>query len=160
MIKERFSEVAIVDLPPLRVACFRAISRTPEDDAVKVLTQWAAEAGLVGRPRSFGFDVAVSPAQAEAGLRGYELWYVVPPAVWPSPPVTIREFPGGHFAAMTVYDPFVDPFAHIPAGWMALHEWVTAHGMVAPGEMLCLEELVERDGVSDLVLYHPVQEGV
>jgi hypothetical protein len=158
MIKERFSEVSFVDLPPLRVACFRAVSRTPEDDAVKVLDQWAAGAGIMERPRSFGFDVEVTPEQAAAGLRGYELWYVAPLGTMPAGPVVMRDFPGGHYAAMTVYDPFVDPFAHIPAGWGALHEWVTARGLDDPDTMLCLEELVERDGVSDLVLYYPVRE--
>ena len=38
MLKERFSDITITDLPPLRVACFRAISRTPEDDALRVLS--------------------------------------------------------------------------------------------------------------------------
>ncbi len=158
MIKERFSEVSFVDLPPLPVACFRAVSRTPEDDAMKVLDQWAAGAGITERPRSFGFDVEVSIEQAAAGLRGYELWYVAPPGVMPAGPVTLRDFPGGRFAAMTVYEPFEDPFIHIPAGWAALQEWAIAYGLGEPGEMLCLEELVERDGMKDLVLYHPVRE--
>jgi hypothetical protein len=59
---------------------------------------------------------------------------------------------------MTVYDPFDDPFTHIPAGWMMLHEWVLVRGGDASGERLCLEELVERDGGRDLVLYHAIRE--
>jgi hypothetical protein len=157
MIKERFSEVSFVELPPLRVARFRAVSATPEDDAVKVLDQWAAGAGIE-RARSFGFDVEVTPEQAAAGLRGYELWIVAPPGAMPAGPVALRDFPGGRYAAMTVYEPFGDPFAYIPAGWGALHEWAIAHDLGEPGEMLCLEELVGRDGVSDLVLYYPVRE--
>jgi hypothetical protein len=157
MIKERFSEVSFVELPPLRVACFRAFSRTPEDDAVKVLDQWAAGAGIVEQPRRFGFDVEVTPEQAAAGLRGYELWTVATPGARPVGPVVMRDFPGGHYAAMTVYDPFGDPFAHIPAGWGALHEWAIAHDLGEPGEMLCLEEPVEREGATDLVLYYPVR---
>ena len=74
MLKERFSDVTITDLPPLRVACFRAISRAPEDDALKVLARWAVGAGFEQLPRSFGFDVPVSSRQSEGGLRGYELW--------------------------------------------------------------------------------------
>lgn len=158
MIRERFSEVSFVDLPPLRVACFRAVSRTPEDDAMKVLDQWATGAGIAERPRRFGFDVEVSLEQAATGLRGYELWYVVPPGVMPSGPVTLRDFPGGHYAALTIHHPFDDPFIHIPAGWSALYEWVLSRGLDEPGEMLCLEEVVERDGASDMVLYYPVRE--
>ena len=159
MLKERFSQVSIVDLPPMRVACFRALSRTPEDDAVKVLRQWAAGAGLRETPRSFGFDVPVSPEQAEAGLRGYELWYAVPAHVAAAPPVAIRDFPGGHYAAMTVRDPFTDPFAYIPAGWGALYEWVITHGLEDPNEMLCLEEVIEGEEHQDIVLYYPVRKG-
>jgi DNA gyrase inhibitor GyrI len=158
MFKERFSQVSIIDLPPMRVACFRAISRTPEDDALKVLTQWAAGAGMRETPRSFGFDVPVSPEQADAGLRGYELWFVVPERVVAAPPVDIRDFPGGRFAAMTVRDAFADPFAYIPAGWGALHEWVITRGYEEPGEMLCLEEVVAGGGQQDIVLYHPVRK--
>lgn len=154
MLRERFSEVSLTTLPPLRVACFRAVSLTPEDDALAVLRQWAAGARLA---RSFGFDVDVSPEQAQAGQRGYELWVVVDDPVAASPPVTIHEFPGGHYAAMTIYDPFSDPFAHIPAGWERLHEWVAARGIGEADKRLCLEEVVEQDGQTDMILYYAVR---
>lgn len=159
MIKQRFSEVSFVDLPPMRVACFRAVSRTPEDDAMKVLTQWAAGAGLREPYRAFGFDVQVSTEQAQSGLRGYELWFVISDGVLASGPVEIREFPGGRFAAMTLYEPFVDPFERIPTGWDALHEWVITHGYEDPESMLCLEEVIDHDGERDMVIYHPVKFG-
>lgn len=158
MIKERFSDVSLVELPPMRVARFRAVSRTPEDDAMKVLTQWATGAGLSGRPRNFGFDCEVSPEQAADGLRGYELWFVVPPGLMAARPVMLEDFPGGRFAALTIYQPFDDPFHWIPAGWDALHEWVVSHGQEQPGALLCLEELVTGGEASDLVLYHPIKE--
>ena len=158
MIKERFSEVAFATLPPLRVARFRAVSRTPENDALKVLSQWAAEAGIHDMPRNFGFDVPISAQQTEAGLRAYELWFVVPEGVWPSGPVKLRDFPGGRYAALTIHHPFDDPFAYIPQGWGLLHEWVVAHHLAARGDTLCLEEVVEHDGGQDMILYYPVRE--
>ena len=158
MFKEDLNQIVLVELPPLRVACFRAISRTPEDDALKVLTQWSEGVGVFSLPRNFGFDVDVTPEQAEAGLRGYELWFVVGERAMSSGAVQVRDFPGGRFAAMTLHDPFADSFARIPAGWDALHEWVITGGFELPGATLCLEELVERDGRRDLVLYHPVRE--
>lgn len=156
MLTERFSEVSYVTLPRLRVACFRAVSRTPEDDAEQVLNRWAAGAGIHDTPRSFGFEAEVSPEQAAAGLRAYELWYVVPPNVIGTGQVDIRVFPGGRFAAITIHDPFEDPFTYIPAGWQALHEWVLAEGLDSPGEILCLEEVVRHNGGQDMVLYHPL----
>ena len=158
MLKERFSDVTITDLPAMRVATFRAVSLTPEDDAFRVLTQWAVGAGFDELPRTFGFDVDVSPRQAAAGLRGYELWLVVPEGIQQSKPITLRDFAGGHYAALTIHHPFDDPFAHIPAGWAALHEWVTARRLAPPGEPQCLEEVVAGEGGQDMILYHPVRE--
>lgn len=158
MIKERFSEVSIVNLPPMRVASFRAISRTPEDDALKVLTQWAAGAGLSGPYRSFGFDCEVTAEQQAAGVRGYELWFVVPASVVASGPVEIQDFSGGRFAAMTIYDPFADPFAHIPAGWDMLHNWAVDNSYGEPWAMPCLEEVIEHDGAVDMVIYYRIGE--
>ncbi|MBK7218633.1 MAG: GyrI-like domain-containing protein [Candidatus Promineofilum sp.] len=157
MLQERFSDVTITDLPPLRVACFRAISRTPEDDALRVLTRWAVGAGFNELPRSFGFDVEVSPRQADAGLRGYEVWLVVPEGVEESKPVTIHDFAGGRYATLTIHHPFDDPFAIIPAGWHALHEWVTARRLAPLGEPPYLEEVVAGEGGQDMILYHPVR---
>ena len=158
MLKERYSDVTITDLPPLRVACFRVISRAPEDDALRVLTRWAVGAGFRELPRTFGFDVAVSSRQAEGGLRGYELWLVVPESVQESPPVTIRDFAGGRYAALTIHRPFDDPFATIPAGWGTLHEWVTARRLALLGEPQCLEEVITVDGQQDMILYYPVMK--
>ena len=157
MLKERFSGITITDLPPLRVACFRAISRTPEDDALRVLSRWAVGAGFTELPRTFGFDVAVSSRQVEGGLRGYELWLVVPEGTQESPPVTIRDFAGGRYAALTIHHPFDDPFAHIPTGWGALHDWVTARRLAPMGEPQCLEEVVAGEGGQDMILYYPVR---
>lgn len=157
MMRERFSEVSIETLPPLRVACFRAASRTPEEDAAKVLDKWTAEAGIRATSRHFGFEVEVSPGQTEAGLRSYELWYEVPPGVVGSGPVEIRDFPGGRFAALTIHEPFEDPFTHIPAGWNALYDWVVAEGLAQAELGICLEEVVARDGKQDMILYHPVR---
>lgn len=152
MFKERFSEISLTELPPMRVACYRAVSKTPEEDAMSVLSQWMAETGQQGRPRSFGFEVDVTPLQASAGLRGYEVWFEVPPNVWPAPPVAIRTFPGGRAATLTIEDPFHDPFHHIPAGWGRLLDWAVAN-RIDPADHQCLEEVIERDGREDMILY-------
>jgi hypothetical protein len=154
---ERFNEIYLETLPPMRVAAYRAISRTPEDDAMSVLTQWAAEAGIRGAPRNFGFDVEVSEKQQAAGMRGYELWFEVPAHVWPSGPAAVHDFPGGRYAALRLDNPFDDPFRRIPEGWGVLHEWVVTQGSDDSAERLCLEELVERDGQRDLILFHPIR---
>jgi hypothetical protein len=152
MIQEHFSEIAMTELPPMRVACYRAVSKTPEDDAMSVLQQWMAEAGMTGLPRNFGRDIEVTAGQAAAGLRGYELWFQVRPGVWPAPPVVLQDFDGGRAACLTIADPFTDPFLTIPTGWRRMEAWAQTEGIDASGR-LCLEEVIDHDGRRDLVLY-------
>lgn len=150
MIRERFSEITMTSLPHMRVACYRAISHTPEDDAARVLGHWLEQAGLSGR--SFGFDSPPSAEQEAAGLRGYELWVAVPAGTWPSPPVTVRDFAGGPAAALTIHRPFDDPFRLIPDGWHRLANWAEANGL-DPAALQCLEEVIGPPGEQDMILY-------
>jgi hypothetical protein len=53
---------------------------------------------------------------------------------------------------LTIEDPFQDPFHHIPAGWQRLEQWAVAR-QIDPSERVCLEEVIERDGRRDMVLY-------
>ena len=156
------SEVSIETLAPMRVACYRAASLSPEEDGAKfMLDRWNQQSGAAPG-RRFGFDVAVTPEEQKEGLRGYEIWLVAPPEVQPSAGVTLREFAGGLYAVQTQYDPFVDPFGRIPAGWKALHEWVIESSECRSGEHQWLEEIVRgaaEDGREDLKLYHPIQMG-
>lgn len=152
MIKVRFSEITETSLPAMRVASYRAVSKTPEDDALKVLTQWLADAGVKSLGRHFGHDVEVTQTQAAAGLRGYELWMEVPNGVWPAPPVTVRDFPGGRAATLTIQRPFDDPFLYIPDGWKRMESWAIGKGLPA-ADLLCLEEVIGPDDARDMILY-------
>ena len=57
-----------------------------------------------------------------------------------------RQFTGGLYAAMTIYDALDDPFARIPAGWEYLHNWVVAHPQYEPAEHQMLEEVIVTAG--------------
>jgi AraC family transcriptional regulator len=150
------SEVTIESLAPLHVACYRSVSQSPEEDGAKFMLEWWRRQSAGAPGRHFGFDVDVTPEQQKDGLRGYEYWLVVPPEVQPSAGVTLRDFAGGLYAVQTLHHPFEDPFARIPAGWKALHEWVIGSSQYRSGEHQWLEELVAGDG---LKLYHPIQMG-
>jgi hypothetical protein len=155
------SEVTIESLAPLHVACYRSVSQSPEEDGAKFMLEWWRQQSVSAPGHYFGFDVDVTPEQQKGGLRGYEIWLCVPagfaPAgAQPSAEVTVRDFAGGLYAVQTLFDPFVDPFRRIPAGWKALHEWVIGSSQYRSGEHQWLEELVAGDG---LKLYHPIQMG-
>ena len=148
--------VQIESLPPLRVACLRFISPTPEDDWKKFMADCNALQNLPGPGRNFGFDIDVSSEQQKAGCRGYEFWYVVPDSFEPIESITIRNFEGGKYATLTLHKPFVDPYKFIPDGWKELHEWVIRSDHYRVASHQWLEELIPHPEGDDLKLYHPV----
>lgn len=156
MSELHLSEITIETLPPMRVACYRAASPTPEADSAGYLSEWVAQQDLAGPLRHFGFDVEVTPEQQAADFRGYEVWMTVPPEVQPAADVTVRDFEGGLYAVTTIDQPFVAPFELIPAAWKYLHEWVIASDRYQSGNHQWLEELISRPGGDDLKLYHPL----
>ena len=139
-----FGEIRIEQLPPQHVAAYRAVSASPEEDAAEFMARWLTGQGVeeaAHRP-NFGFDVEVTPEQDSAGLRGYEVWYPVPVTVQPSDAVAIRDFPGGLYAVMRLTNPFVDPFAIIPAGWSHIQAWCSAE--CDPGYQIGSHQHLER----------------
>jgi hypothetical protein len=68
------SEVSIETLAPMRVACYRAASLSPEEDGAKFMLDWWGKQTCGGtQVRHFGFDVDVTPEEQKDGLRGYEI---------------------------------------------------------------------------------------
>lgn len=139
----------------MRVACFQAVSATPEDDAAQHARQWLTLRGLPAG-RRFGFDVPVSPEQRRRGLRGYEVWAVLPSDAPPSGGAPVRDFPGGLYAVMTIYDPFDNPFTVIPEGWKRLQAWVAGSAEYQPAGHQCLEEVVKEGRSRHLAIHYPV----
>jgi DNA gyrase inhibitor GyrI len=156
MIQEHFGEVHLEALPALHVARCRAVSATPEEDASRRMAEWRTAQHLTGAFRHFGFDLDVPEAQAQRGLRGYEVWTTVESGTLPAPGITLGDFPGGLYAVMEVYDPFKDPFEVIPAGWERLHHWVVNATHVRAAGHQWLEELREVNGHPVLALFHPI----
>jgi len=156
MSNEPFSAIGSETLSPLRVACYRTVSPTPEEDGSHYMEDWIACQNVSGPVRHFGFDVDVTAEQRKAGYRGYEVWVSVSTEVQPSADVTIRAFTGGLYAVMTIHRPFDDPCVAIPAGWKKLHEWVIRSDRCRGASHQWLEELIAADGSNDLKLYHPI----
>lgn len=156
MNDERYGEIHVEALPAMRVARYRAVTTSPEEDAAERMGRWRADRGLAGPYRHFGFDTEVPATAASSGMRGYEVWTTVPPTVEGDADVDVTDVPGGSYAALTIRRPFDDPFRWIPAGWERLHAWVETNARVRHADRPWLEELVERDGDRDLVLLEPV----
>lgn len=157
MSTQKRNDISLQNLPPMRMACYQAVSLEPENEGLQFMDAWVNARGLQD-VRRFGFDSPVSEEQAKAGLRGYEQWFSVPGEVNGADGVMIRQFPGGRYAVLRLFNPFEAPFETIPAGWQHLHEWVQAQTDVKGGCHQCLEELVPgQGGALDLILYYPIE---
>jgi len=148
-------EVRIERLGPMRVAWVRAVSRSPEEDAWRVLSAWARPAGFLDDPRChpvFGFNnPSPTPGVQEYG---YEFWVAVGPEVHPPDGIGLQEFEGGLYAVTSC------PLGpDMPQRWKALLRWIhksehtwrrTAH------ELERLRNPLAQDVVVDLCL--PIEE--
>lgn len=125
---------------------------------MRTVQTWLAQHGLgVEGRRSFGFDVMVSTAEANAGLRGYEIGYEVDEDVKADDGVQARLYGGGMYAVMRIHNAFEAPFESIPGGWHHLMGWLQHHSDWQAAYYLCFEEMGRgEDGTEDLILYQPV----
>jgi DNA gyrase inhibitor GyrI len=117
-------EVRIERLRPMRVAWVRAVSRSPEEEAWRLLSAWAQPAGLLDDPAAhpvFGFN---NPSPAGAGQDyGYELWIAIDADTQPPEGIGAQAFPGGLYAVTPC--PLGDG-TQVPERWRALLRWVRA----------------------------------
>ncbi len=121
-------KVRIVNLEPMRVARFSAISETPEQDAWEKLRAWAAPKGFLDNPEKhpiFGFNNP--PPSRERRGYGYEFWIRVDPLTDSGDAVEIREFAGGLYAVVRSKLQG-DPAGSVVDVWKSLWDWAqTSH---------------------------------
>ena len=154
------SEVFFETLLDLTVVSAVQISENPEEEVMAFLENWAKEHPGLKTDRRFGFDVPVSAAQQDQGLRGYEYWISVTGTVKVTGGVTIKTIPGNKYAVIRITDPFADPFNRIGKGWSRIIEWVKENGYedvsFVPGKV-CLEEVKEVDGVPVMDIFVAIE---
>ncbi|MGY5879942.1 MAG: effector binding domain-containing protein [Candidatus Thorarchaeota archaeon] len=97
-----FSDIRVVELPPMRVAYVRVISKSPENDAWAKMAAWAEPLGLLANLENhpvYGFNNPnPSPGSKEYG---YEFWIRIGPDIEPEGEIRVKEFKGGLFAVAT-----------------------------------------------------------
>ena len=157
MTDKTVSDINIITLKPMRVACYRAISQEPEKDSTRYLYDWFTQQDLVLPPTRFGFDVEVPPGLHKNGCRGYETWIALSRHVNTAMGVTIQDFAGGLYATMTIYQPYTNNGYWISYGWKLLHEWVIVGELYRSANHQWLEEWIPQENGDDLRLYHPVK---
>lgn len=152
--------IRIVKLEPMVVASAYAFSATPENDAGKLLIDWAQPKGLFKDParhRIFGFDNP-SPSPGSPNY-GYEFWITIDKNTKIEGDIKIKEFSGGLYV-VTRCEIKNNPYEIIPETWKNLEIWREANGYQA-GVHQWLEEHIGPFGSQDvftLDLYRPIVE--
>lgn len=116
------SEVRIVRLEPLRVACFNGFGPSPEELAWKKMLAWAEAQQLFAdgqAHRIFGYNNP-DPTPGSPNY-GYDFWVTLGPAVTVSGDARLINFTGGLYA-VTRFVGEAGP--DIPAAWKKLVAWV------------------------------------
>jgi predicted transcriptional regulator YdeE len=158
-----YGDVEIKRLEGMKVASFRVVSRTPEDDVIEYMKNGAIKNGLDKQEgmRNFGFDVPVSEEQKKEGLRGYEYWITVTDTVTQSDGVTIKNIDADEYAVLRIVNPFNDPFNSIPNGWKMLRDWVMngEYKTTCFNNRYWLEEVIQDGNNTYMDIYFPVKDG-
>ena len=148
-------------LEPFKVAYYRTYSKTPENDAFKVLTEWANRTGLIKEEtkyRVFGFDTPDSKHGDE--VYGFEVWMTVEDdLIIDDEKVKCKTFDGGMYAVTST------TIADIVGTWDRFREWlkISKYGL---GTHQYLEEHLpfyewDKDvpqGEHKVDLYMPIKE--
>lgn len=154
------SEVFFETLQDMTVVSAIVISKNPEEEVIAFLEDWVKAHPDLKTSRKFGFDVPVSAAQQDEGIRGYEYWISITGEAKITNGVTIKTIPGAKYAVLRITDPFSDPFNRIGKGWGRLVEWVKENALPeehAEGVRYCLEEVKEIDGVAVMDIFMAIE---
>ncbi|MFX0090593.1 MAG: GyrI-like domain-containing protein [Candidatus Hodarchaeota archaeon] len=119
--------IRIVTLKPMRVAYYCAFSKTPEDDASKVMRAFGQPKGLYDNAaKHFHFGYNNPPPSMSNTPYGYECLITIGSEVKPEGEVKIKDIPGGLYAVVRCQGP---PEVNIPLTWDYLfNEWLNTNG--------------------------------
>lgn len=148
-------EVRVEKLPPIRVARFHALGRSPESEAWARLRAWAKPRGLLQNCAAnpvFGFNNP-SPSQPDTEY-GYELWIGIDPETQIESGVEIQNFSGGWYAVTTCQG------LPNPAIWMQLFGWMQTcpHRHRSTHELERVHDPLAPESKMRFDLYLPIEE--
>lgn len=160
MFANQESHVRIVRIPAMKVAAYRAVSETPEQDCAAVMNRFVLENELHLKSgfRHFGFN-SQNPT-ADTPVYGYEMWVSVPEDFTIPAPLAQKAFAGGLYASV------VSSMGELGERWQQLYDWVSrSDRYTLDANGICMEECVNfetlasgNDGDMQLDLLQPVKD--
>ncbi len=128
-LDDAYDNLRVETVEGFRYVKCAVISCDPEGDAINRMFNVAKDCG-VEHPRVIGWDFPhLSQEQINVfHMHGYEAAWILPEGVEP-PNMEIFTQKPHKYAAITLGDPFTDPFVTIPNGYKALMEYMQVNGL-------------------------------
>ncbi|MDD4850515.1 MAG: helix-turn-helix domain-containing protein [Gemmiger sp.] len=153
-----YRNIRVEQVAGFRYVRYAVVSAMPEDDAKTHQLNWAKQVGLA-QPELIGWDFpAVSQEQVNVfHMHGYCAACVLPDAVDPEGVEVITQ-PAARYAAITIENPFSNPFALIPNAYKTLLRYMEVNGLKAisgpaGGVIECFEKEYTAAGVACMDVY-------
>ena len=159
---EAYLDFRVETVPSFRYVRYAVISREPEDDAIKHMSDWANANGIQ-QPKLIGWDFPfVSQEQINVyHMHGYAAACILPYdfsiACPEMEPVIQADQP---YAVVTIQEPFQAPFSLIPNAYKTLLRYMEVNGYkhkITKEVLPCFEKVYNKNGVTFMYVYIAVE---
>ncbi len=149
------------EIDQLYVLSRKVTSKNPEDEVIKLQTDYKNK-NNIQTLLEVGFDVPVPEEQEQSGIRGYEYWLCISQEDFDKIISDIPKkliIPASNYIALTIEDPFANPFERIPNGWKKLSSTLVEKYTFNENAVSCgLEHVEEINGKTVMHLYIPIKK--
>ena len=157
---EAYSNIRIETMPPTRYVRYTVISAEPEDDAKNHMTGWAGAHGIA-KPEIIGWDFPyLSQEQINVyHLHGYTTACLLPEGLSAEGCEVLTQ-PAQRYAAITIQNPFANPFTLIPNAYKTLMRYMDVNQLIhkeTKDVISCFEKEYTADGQTYMDVFIAMQ---
>lgn len=162
MINEAYSNIRVKEVDSFSFVKHEIISREPEENAMKYITEWANSNGIIN-PQIIGWDFPhVSQEQINVyHMHGYAAACILPSNFEvESNDLEIITQRKQEYAIITIKDPFIEAFTLIPNAYKTLMIYmeVNCYKYKKTKDILsCFEKIYDKDGVCYMDVYIAIE---
>lgn len=155
-----YSNIRIEKLPSLKFVWHAVISKTPEDDAINHVREWALSCGIES-PEIIGWDFPyISQEQINIyHMHGYAAACIVPKDFNKECQEIVMQG-SQQYAVITIKNPFEAPFTIIPNAYKTLMRYMEVNGLKHKENkeiIPCFEKTYDKDGVTYMDVYISIE---
>jgi len=159
---EAYTNIRVEKMLPFRYIRYIVISRSPEDDAIKHIKDWASSC-KIKQPEIIGWDFPnVSQEQINVyHMHGYAAACIIPKDfITTSSEIEVITQIDQKYAVITIKEPFMAPFSLIPNAYKTLMRYMDVNNFKhkqTKDVLSCFEKVYEKDGISYMDVYMVIE---